>query len=262
MIPALLADSVTYDVERAVHYALLWGLEGLELRAVGGPNDRVPFVNESRVRAHLLESDLPIVAADPATFLGGVGDRAALLNDLAQLPETLGFCRRIGCTRVVVSSFRVDGEDSNLDRAVDALRRAGEQASKNGVMICVLNEVGFAAPHGRGLARMLDAVGSGAVVAAWDPVEALRAGEDPGEGLQRLGGRVGLVRCHNGIVAGNGWEPRSIDSGEIDWPDQLERLAASGYDGPICLDVEAEPKPKIGLRDATTLIRWIRGLKK
>lgn len=280
MIPSLLGDSVTFDIDRAVHYALLWGLEGLELRAVGGPNDRVPFVNESKIRGRLLEGDLPVVAVHPPTFLGRIDDPAGRLNDLAQFEETLEFCRRLNCPRVVVSSFRLDGSDQGADdangthsaidertatdeqwkMAAEVLRRAGEQAARAEVMICVLNESGFLAPDGRRLGKLMDEVDSRAVVAAWNPADALRAGEEPAAGLECLGGRVGLVRCRNGVAMGNGWEPRSIDSGEIDWPDQLQRLAEVGFDGPLSLDVEAEPQAKWGLRDATTIIRWIRRL--
>lgn len=280
MIPCLLADSVTFDIDRAVHYALLWGLEGLELRAVGGPNDRVPLVNESKIRGRLLEGDLPVVAVHPATFLGHIDDPAARLNDLAQFQDTLEFCRRFNCPRVVVSSFRLDGSERDADAAnvtnegneeriatdeqwrtaAEALRRAGEQAARADVTICVLNESGFLAPDGRRLAELLDAVDSRAVVAAWNPTDALLAGEEPAAGLERIGGRVGLVRCRNGVATGNGWEPRSIDSGEIDWPDQLQRLADVGFDGPLSLEVEAEPQAKWGLRDATTIIHWIRRL--
>lgn len=278
MIPSLLADSVTFDIDRAVHYALLWGLEGLELRAVGGPNDRVPFVNESKIRGRLLEGDLPVVAVHPPTFLGRIDDPAGRLNDLAQFEETLNFCRRLNCPRVVVSSFRLDGSDQDdqnanpTHKAIDqqtatdeqwtaaaaALRQAGERAVRAEVTICVLNESGFVAPDGRRLAELLDVVDSGAVVAAWNPADALLAGEEPSAGLEHLRGRVGIVRCRNGVATGNGWEPRSIDSGEINWPDQIQRLAEVGFDGPLSLDIEVEPKATWGLRDATTIIRWIR----
>lgn len=271
MIPSLLADSVTYDIDRALHYCLLWGLEGIELRAVGGPNDRVPFVNESKIRARLLESEIPVVAVDPAMFVCNVNDRAAVLNDLAQFDETLRFCRRIGCSRVVVSSFREDEDGSappgnaaieDVKAAGDALRRAGEKAEKVGVTLCVLNEVGYLAQTGRVLADLLDAADCGAVQAAWSPAEALRAGENPSKGVHHLESRLSLVRCRNGIASGNGWEPRSIDSGEIDWPEQLQTLADFGFDGPLSLEVEAEPQAKIGLRDSTAIIRWIRAIKR
>lgn len=266
MIPSLLTDTVTFDIDRAVHYALLWGLEGVELRSVGRANDRVPFVNESKIRSRLRESELPVVAVDPAAFVTHVDDHAGWMNDLVQFDETLELCKRVGCDRVVVSSFKRQegrgGDSSNrLQTAAEALRRIGEKAAKKGVTVCVLNEHGYLAPNGAGLAELLEAAGCEAVRAAWSPAEALLSGEDPNEGLGEIAGRVALVRVRNGIPKGNGWEARSIDSGEIDWPAQLDQLLAAGFDGPLCLEVEAEPQAKAGLRDATALIRMLREVR-
>ena len=266
MIPSLLTDTVTFDIERAVHYALLWGLEGVELRSVGGANDRIPFVNESKVRSRLRESELPAVAVGPAAFITHVDDRAAWMNDLVQLDETLNLCKRLGCERVVVSSFKgqdgsIGDPSTSLKTAVDALQRAGRKAAQKGITLCVLNEQGYLAPHGAGLADLLDAVDSDAVMAAWSPAEALLSGEDPNDGLRAIADRVALVRCRNGASKGNGWEPRSIDSGEIDWSAQLALLASAGFDGPVCLEVEAEPQAKAGLHDATALIRMLREVR-
>lgn len=257
MTPSLLTDSVTYNLERAVHYALLWGLEGVELRSIGGMHDRVPFVNEHQLRLRLTESNLPVVAVDPGTFAGPIGDRAAWLNELAELKETLRFCRRIECPRVIVSSFRAD-EDEGWGRAVDALAAAGRQAAAAGVRLCVLNEEGCLAPTGSRLAELLDAVDLEAVQAAWDPAAAVRKGEDADEGLAALGRRVGAVRCRNVARAGNGWEPRPIDNGEVDWSAQIRALVRLGYAGPLTLEVDVEPAAAEGLRGATELIRQLR----
>ena len=93
--------------------------------------------------------------------------------------------------------------------------------------------------------------------AAWDPAAAAQAGEDPQIGLQALAGHVGLVRCYNVSEQGQAWTAASLDDGLVDWPAQLRMLHASGFDGPVTLEVHLKP-PKQGLRMATTLIRMIR----
>lgn len=259
MIPSLLTDSVTYDLDRAIHYALLWGLEGLELRRVGGPNDRVPFINEQKLRHRTTEADLPVVAVEPGMFLGRIGDRAAWLNELAELDETLEFCRRIGCERIVASSF-LDGDQNALSGSADALRQAGRKAERSGALLCVLNQRGHVASTGASLAALLDVVDHDAVRAAWNPSDALISGEEPEAGLEALGRSVELVRCRNVARRGNGWEARPIDNGGVDWTAQLRALARVGYDGPLCLEVDVEPAAQEGLRSATALIRLLRSL--
>jgi sugar phosphate isomerase/epimerase len=257
MIPSLLTETVTYDLERAVHYALLWGLEGLELGRVGGIRDRVPFINEQKLKARLRASELPVIAVDPGTFVGDVAERSAWLNELVQLDETLRFCARIGCPRIVVSSLRGEGKDA-FTGAVEALRAAGRKAERSGIRLCVINEASYLAASGEELALLLEAVNLEAVRAAWDPAAAVQSGEEADAGLAALGGRVELVRCRNGERTGNGWEPRPIDSGEVDWSSQLRALAYDGFDGPLSLDVDVVPAGTEGLRGSTALIRRLR----
>ena len=68
MLPVWLTESVTPDLCRAVHYTLLWGLEGVVLRTVGRSGNRVPFVNERQLRTRLEEPEGQVVAVDPGLF--------------------------------------------------------------------------------------------------------------------------------------------------------------------------------------------------
>ena len=258
MTPIWLTDTVTGDLDRALRYTTLWGLEGVELRTVGGPEDRVPFVNEAKLRRRLREQDLPVGAIVPGLFEGAAGERAAWLNEIATMGETLAFCRRIGCGRVVASAFAAETSADVRGAAVDALRRAGDAAARADVRLAVLNERGMAYPTGAALAELLEAVDHPAVRAAWSPAEALRSGESPAEGLRALGRRVGLVRCSDGRVRGEAWEEALPGEGEVGWAEQLGMLHAFGFDGPVSLEVYLDPPPKQGLRAATRLIQMMR----
>lgn len=261
MLPAWLTDTVTSDLDRALHYTLLWGLEGVELRTVGKPSDQVPFVNEEKLRRRLAEHDVPVVAVVPGLFMGAAHDRAAWLNEVALCDETLDFCRRMGCPRVVVSAFAQAGPDDTA-QAAEALRRVGTSAARRGMGVCVVNEAGMAHPTGAALAALLEAVAHPAVQAAWDPAAAVRAGEDPQAGLQALAGRVGLVQCYNVSAHDDAWTAAALEGGLVDWPVQLRMLHASGFNGPVTLEVHLKPFPQHGLRQATTLIRMLRAAQR
>ena len=260
MTPTWLTDTVTSDLDRALHYTALWGLEGVELRTVGGAEDRVPFVNEAKLRRRLREQGVPICAIVPGWFEGAAGERATWLNEIASMEETLAFCRRIGCSRIVVSAFAPEPTPSEdvREATVEALQRAGAAAARADVRLVVLNEAGMAHPTGRSLGRLLEAVNHPAVRAAWSPAEALRRGEDPTEGLEALSGRVELVRCSDGVVREKGWQEAPLGEGDVGWAEQLRALHESGFDGPVSLEVYLEPRPKQGLRSATRLIQMIR----
>jgi len=260
MLPVLLTDTITSDLERALHYTLLWGLQGVELRTVGGADERVPHVNQTQVNQRLTNDDLLAAALAPSMFEGPASDRVAWLNELAGFDETLRFCDRIRCPRLVVSPFAQEA-GAPLDPAADALRQAGEAASAYGRTVAVLNGTGTARPTGQALATLLDAVDHPFVQAAWNPAAALRAGEDPAEGLAALAGRVSLVRCRDGRLTDEGWAELPFGEGAIDWPAQLRQLSKRGFSGPLSLEVRVAPKPKWGLRSATALIRLLREVR-
>lgn len=251
---------MTSDLERALHYTLLWGLQGVELRTVGGPDDRVPHVNETQVKGRLERADLLPAAIAPSMFEGPASRRAAILNRLVTFEDTLRFADRIGCPRVVVSAF-APGDGAPLEPAADALHRAGAAAADHGITIAVLNETGMARPTGEALATLLDAVDHPFVRAAWNPAAARRAGEPPAAGLDAVGERVTLVRCADGEMTDQGWVERPFGTGAIDWEAQLQTLADVGFRGPLSLEIYVEPRPKVGLRSATRLIEMIQAVR-
>ncbi|MFB6249687.1 MAG: sugar phosphate isomerase/epimerase family protein [Salinibacter sp.] len=261
MIPVWLTDTVTSNLNRALHYTQLWGLHGMELRTVGGPEDRVPFVNERQIREQLEGTDLLLGSVVPSMFEGPVSDRAAWMNDLLQFEDTLELCNRVGCPRVTISPFAA-APDADPQHIVDALRQAGERAEEHGALLAVRNGPETACPTGADLAEVLTAVGHPYVRAAWNPAGALRAGEHPMDGLVALAGLVTLVRCSDGYVTEEGyWEDKTLGEGAVGWREQFELLHERDFRGPVSLEVYVEPRPEEGLRSATTLVHMLRDVR-
>lgn len=255
MLPIWLTDTVTSDIERAVNYTLLWGLEGVELRTIGGVSNRVPFVNEQKLKRRLAEYELPVVAVVPGMFEGTAADRITWMNEVASLDETLRFCHRMHCRLVVISGFAADDYDRGV--AVDALRRAGKTAAKRGITLAILNERSMAHATGAALADTLKAVEHPNVQAAWNPAAAVQGGEDPNEGIAALAGHIAMVRCRNGMLDGTKWKDTLLEEGLIDWPAQMKTLKAQGFTGPVSLEVHVAPKVKRGVRLAGEMIRCL-----
>jgi sugar phosphate isomerase/epimerase len=260
MVPTWLTDTVTSDLKRALHYTNLWGLQGVELRTVGEANDRVPDVNEQQIRTHLDASEMLVASCVPSIFEGPVSNRASWMNDLIQFEDTLRFCGRIGCPRVVLSPFAAE-PNPDIDAMADAIREAGEKAAAYDTVLAVLHGPETACPTGQSLAELLALVNHPNVQAGWDPAAAMRAGEDPREGLEAIVDRVALVRCSDGRIHDGYWEDLTVGEGDVDWMDQLQTLAAHNYLGPVSLEVYVEPRPEAGLRSATTLIHMLRDVR-
>lgn len=260
----LLTDSITSNIERALRYAMLWGVEGVTLRMV--ESARVPHINESKVRNQLDNTEMTLAAISPGLFEADVRERLTVLNDLMLLDETLSFCKRFDCSLVLVSGFAMpdtgDALTLCLEKAADLLQKAGARAEKQGVSLAVMNELGGLVPTGTALAGLLAQVAHPFVKAAWSPVDALRAGEPQNIGIQAIAPHTIYVQAQDGRFKKSHWEPSVFGEGEIDWRMQLSTLHHAGFSGGIALNLEVEPKAKAGLYGATALIKTIRQARK
>lgn len=269
MVTALLTDSVTPDLDRAVHYTLLWGLEGVALRTLGR-GERVPHVNEARLRRRVDEAELPIVAVDPGLFEGSYGARASWLNDLAAFGETARFCERVGCPVVITGALAgVAGEPWDAREAGVALARLAEEAHSAGLRLAVRNDDGTACQSGHDLAAALGsaraACGSDehmtALGAAWNPTAALRAGADPADGLEalmRAGVPVHYVAVDDTTSDDVGWQSAAPGAGDVGWALQIQQLVTAGCSAPLALEVHGRPAGPSGLRASNALRELIR----
>ena len=256
MLPVWLSDTVTSDLDRALHYTLLWGLEGVVLRTVGTQGDRVPHVNETKVKRRIAEHDVTVAAIDPGLFEQPVESKSAWLNDLAMLPEVCGFAQRVECKRILVGTLPGD-----LSLATDALQRAGAVAARYNIVLAVQNEREGRA-SGQAVAKLLDAVRHPNVRAAWSPANALEQGEQAVEGLAALSDHVEFVSARDGVRGPSGWESRDLGDGDVGWDVIFQSLHDRGYGGPVSLDLSGLAKGKAGLTSATALIRLLRQVRR
>ena len=264
MTPVLLTDTVSLDLSRAVHYTLLWGMEGVALRAVGGAERRVPHVDASRIASRLQEAELPVTAVDPGLFEAAPERRALWLNDLVTFDEVAAVCTRLGCDLVVVGALAEPEAPWSAEAAAEVLRQAGGQAVARGLRLAVRNDAATPCAAGEALAELLTTTGHAAVGAAWSPADATAAGHSAASGLRALVGsaQVFAVFVIDGEVGDGAWYPRPLGEGAVGWEEQVAALHASGFDGPLCLTVEEEPRAGAGLRDATALLRLVRSAQR
>lgn len=247
MLPVWLTDTVTSDLDRALHYTLLWGLEGVVLRTVGTSEDRIPHVDEEKVIRRMRENELALAAVDPGLFGGPLGPAHQWMNEVLVAGEVFAFCERVDTDRVVVDAFLRANGPPPTEELAEPLREAGSEAEEHGVRLAVRNRASTSVRTGAELAELLEVVGRANVGAAWAPAAAREVGEAPLDGLEALEGRVEMVCL-----------PDSVFEDDDPVEEILRRLREAGFDGPVCLEIESEPAPESGLRAATALVRMLR----
>jgi sugar phosphate isomerase/epimerase len=100
-----------------------------------------------------------------------------------------------------------------------------------------------------------------ALGAAWSPFDATWAGADAKKGLAALVDAdvpIHYVAVRDGHAEGDEQVDVVPGDGAVGWSDQIERLAAVGFDGPLALEVRGRPAGAFGLRAATALIDMAR----
>ncbi|GAB5534739.1 MAG: sugar phosphate isomerase/epimerase [Rubricoccaceae bacterium] len=254
-------DTVTADASRALHYTLLWGLDGVVLRTIGKAEERVPFVNEGSLRRRLDADELPVFAIDPGLFEGDLNARASWMNEVDAFDDVASFCRRQSVPLVLAGALAAEPHAYSEAEAANAIRQLGDVATRGGVRIAIRNESGTAVSTGTALASLLAQVNHPAVKADWRPWESLRAGEDPGVGLLALmqGTSIACLTVHDEAPDGT---PVIPGQGHVDWEETLRALAAGGWDGLVNLEVRGRPSGAFGLHAASAVISAVRRAKR
>ncbi|MEM6328256.1 MAG: TIM barrel protein [Bacteroidota bacterium] len=236
MTPALLTDTISPDVRRAVDAALLWGLEAVALRTIG--RERVPNTNEHRLLRVLRDAEMPVAWVDPGLFQGAAGHRAGVWNDVEALRDVGTFCARLGCSVVAVGSLAEASRETA--EVIGPLRRLGDAAAREGLRVGVRNE--GMAPSAMALAALVRETDHPAVGALWSLRASREAEDDLAEAASVLT-EAGLL----GVEA---------DERIADDADMLETLARGGFGGPVVLALESPQTD--GLAVSTALVRGLR----
>ncbi|HRK74987.1 MAG TPA: TIM barrel protein, partial [Rhodothermales bacterium] len=238
------------------------GLEGVMLRTV--EQGRVPHLNLPRLRHHLDEAEMPVMAVSPGLFESSVFDTQQWMNDLFLLDEVLTFTKKMNCPLIEVSAFSSpetpQERSTAFKKAVQVLQKAGDRAAKAQTTLAVLNEEGSISATSTQLAELLSQVNHPNVRAAWSPYTAMRLGEDIKTATQRIAGMTESVRLRDGIIQPSGWKEKVLGTGDLNLPEILSVLHKTGFRGLFVQEVFTEPKGPTGLHSATALIHLIRAI--
>lgn len=247
-------ESVTRRMSEITSTALLWGFDAIELRSVGGPEDRVPHVSERLIRTSCMEADLAVAALDPEFFAGPAGDKATWMNELATLPEVIRLAGRLagqfGIPGIILGSLEHEDEDDE-SATVAALERIFSEASR------------LAARQGLNLYVRTGSSRHASIVRdAMLSAEATALRPMPEIGIQGPSTEVihipddtrdaAYVRL---IYRG----PQTVSTGDADglreqFQGVVERLKDSGSVTDVCLEFERRPDPAAGLRVSTAFV--------
>lgn len=279
---SIVTDELSADPETAFELGLEWDVQQFELRGVH--DARVPRIppNVRRRMARAIEGfgvtvtaispglfKIPFPAAEPprsnlgwmdAGFFRDWSDARALLDDHLDklLPESLDYAEEVGARFVIVFSFHRAGAAAGPAPAgvAETLARAAELAAARGLTLLVETEEGHWANTGARTAELIEAVGSDALAANWDPANALIDGDVPyPAGYDAVRRHVRNVHFKDVIRHPDGsWNIAA--EGQVDWTGQIAALKADGYGGAIAVEPHLSPSVA-STRDALKRLRTL-----
>jgi sugar phosphate isomerase/epimerase len=258
---SLITDEVSHDPATAFELARRWGIEHHEIRSAYRWRLPVsPAWAAERVVSAVRDYGVTVTAISPGLFKPTMepdGTSQPVSADAPDevrrhvevlLPRFFAFAERLGTHNVIVFALPRSHPHAQGAPAIvtDSLAQAAERARAGGFRLLLENGPGSWADTAEAAGAILDAVGSPALGLTWDPANAASADPrtDPVlHGYQRV--RPHVAGVHVKDVAFSEGKPAWVPLGEgtVNWPEQIRRLRADGYDGFLTVEPHFQYQP-------------------
>lgn len=234
---AVLTDEVSQDLGRAIALAQRHGLDGLEIRSVGGvaPHE-FPRAACQRIRARVADAGLRIVALASPAFKGplprSAASRAAARDVFERSAERADW---LGAPVLRVFSFLRDGPPAP-GPAAEAVAEAARPDRALPFTLAVETGTPSNTPGGAEMAAFLARLPSTGIGVVWDPGNGVFSGFDP----HPYPAAYDLLAAH--IVHIHVKDPlgqtgyTKLGEGDVPWAAILGRLRTDGYSGVLSLE--------------------------
>jgi sugar phosphate isomerase/epimerase len=246
------------EFEHALDVMLEYGCEGAELRSLWGTNiSDLSDEQMARAKAALDARGMTVSCiASPmykCDLYGETGDAAGnthqatarnMDEQLALMDRCIRAAKFFGTPFIRIFAFwkRGDLTDNIEADIIRVFREHVGKAESEGVILGLENEHACWLGTGAQIARVIEAVGSPALKAVWDPGNAFMAGELPyPDGYKACKNDVVHVHVKDAVRDADGARFLCIGDGVIDFSGQFDSLKADGYDGFISLETHWKP---------------------
>ena len=221
-----------HDLETAFKYTRLCGYDGIELSAIDGMSEHLVLNRwrdiAPRIRELSKHYELPILAMEQPS------------QDPARMQLAFEAAVEIGIPIINCGPGGKANDESTFQAVVDSLGQLAERAKRFGVTLCFKAHVGQYVYNTPTTLKVLAALAHPNLGLDMDPSHIWRAGEDPMEAIGAVIGRIRHVHirdCKGRQQNPGSPEMQANGRGDINLLGYLKVLHASGYTGPVDLEV-------------------------
>lgn len=250
---AVITDEISQDLERAAGMARGFGLDQLEIRTAWDVRvDNMSHEELGRVKDIASAAGLGVVCIASPFLKCDLGNDAEYAEHLQILRRSIAAAQALGAKIVRTFTFWKKGElEPHFGRVVEAYGEPARIAAGEGVTLGIENEPACYVGIGREAARTIEAIGSPAVKAVWDPGNAYWTGKEQAfpDGYERIKPHIAHVHLKDVIRKGASGESEAtvLGRGEVRIADQLAALVRDGYTG--CASLETHYRVKAHLSE-------------
>lgn len=223
-----------HDLETAFRYAQRCGYDGIEISAIDGMSEHLVLQEgrwrelAPRVKELSERYELPILAMEQPS------------QDPAKMELAFQAAAEIGIPIVNCGPGGKADDESTFQPVVDSLGKLADRAGRFGVTLCFKAHVGQYVHDTPTTRKVLDALDHPNLGLDMDPSHIWRAGEDPVEAIGAVVKRIRHVHirdCKGRQQYPGPPELQTNGRGDIDLLGYLRVLHASGYAGPVNLEI-------------------------
>jgi sugar phosphate isomerase/epimerase len=237
---SVLTDEISQSFDRAVDLAREFSLDGLDVRTVW--EKRIDLLDDDEL------ARLKLAAGDAGLAIPSIAPPFLKCN-LDEWPEhrrvlerSLRAAEKLGAR--VVRGFTFWKGAATFEQIVDAYREVAPTIERAGLVVGIENEASCVIGTTERLPELLDAIGSPAVWALWDPANGAHDGERAyPDAFARIVDQTVHVHLKDGRHVGGKWEHAIVGEGEVGVVDVLRALRDSPYDGWVALETHYRPQP-------------------
>lgn len=255
---AVLTDEVSIQLEEALDWIKDAGVNYVDLRVIDGKNvadltdDEALDVRrniESRgLKLSSIASPVFKCALDPARPVAS-GDtfgqkEESVDTHFAKLNRVFQIAKLLGTSRIRIFSFWREADPAPyMEEVVRHLRRAAQEAEKEGMELLLENEPSCNGGFAEEIAFLIRHVDSPALRALWDPGnEAYGGREAYPAGYGQVRDILGYVHLKDAYIQADGsGRCVPIGSGNVPMIAQLKALQEDGYDGLFSIETHFIP---------------------
>jgi sugar phosphate isomerase/epimerase len=248
---AVITDEISQDLEAAAAMAKRFGLDQLEIRTAWDVRiDNMTADHLARVKDVAAQNGLGIVCLATPFLKCDLGNDQEYREHLAILRRSIAAAHALGARIIRTFTFWKKGELApHFDEIVRLYAEPARIAAGEGVILGVENEPACYVGIGREAADFIEAVGSGAVKAVWDPGNAFWTGDERAvpDGYERIKPHIAHVHLKDVVRKGGESAATVLGDGQVDIPGQLALLVRDGYTG--CASLETHYRVKAHLSE-------------